>query len=124
MFPDPIVFLNYELKPGLVMKSKKEEEEDGAKFCSLKVPMHHEDKDSIFEWTTGPRYQKKHARLRSNQSTLRNTFMIVNFLNWQSALLKSNVDGEMPFSGSASIWEEIVSWGNSTQKSSVKDCKI
>jgi DNA-directed RNA polymerase subunit L len=29
------------------MKTKKEEEEtDDAKFCSLKVPMHHEDKDS------------------------------------------------------------------------------
>jgi hypothetical protein len=28
------------------MKSKKEEEEDDAKFCSLKVPMDHEDKDS------------------------------------------------------------------------------
>jgi hypothetical protein len=28
------------------MKTKKEEEEaDGAKFCSLKVPMDHEDKD-------------------------------------------------------------------------------
>jgi hypothetical protein len=28
------------------MKSKKEEDEDDAKFCSLKVPMDHEDKDS------------------------------------------------------------------------------
>jgi hypothetical protein len=28
------------------MKSKKEEEEDGAKFCSLKVPMDHKYKDS------------------------------------------------------------------------------
>jgi hypothetical protein len=28
------------------MKSKKEEEEDDAKFCSLKVPMDHEDKES------------------------------------------------------------------------------
>jgi hypothetical protein len=28
------------------MKSKKEEEEYDAKFCSLKVPMDHEDKDS------------------------------------------------------------------------------
>jgi hypothetical protein len=28
------------------MKSKKEEEEYDAKFCSLKVPMDHEDKES------------------------------------------------------------------------------
>jgi hypothetical protein len=28
------------------MKSKKEEEEDDAKFCSLKVPIDHEDKES------------------------------------------------------------------------------
>jgi hypothetical protein len=27
------------------MKLKKEEEEDDAKFCSLKVPMDHEDKE-------------------------------------------------------------------------------
>jgi hypothetical protein len=30
----------------LGMKSKKEEEEDDVKFCSLTVPMDHEDKDS------------------------------------------------------------------------------
>jgi hypothetical protein len=34
------------LKSELGMKSKKEEEKDDAKFCSLKVPMDHEDKDS------------------------------------------------------------------------------
>jgi hypothetical protein len=34
------------LKAELGMKAKKEEEEDDAKFCSLKVPMDHEDKDS------------------------------------------------------------------------------
>jgi hypothetical protein len=39
MFPAPIAFLNYELKAELGMKSKKEEEEDDAKFCALKVPM-------------------------------------------------------------------------------------
>jgi hypothetical protein len=37
MFPDP----------ELGMKSKKEEEDaDDAKFCSLKVPIDHEDKES------------------------------------------------------------------------------
>jgi hypothetical protein len=47
MFPDPIAFLNDELKAELGMKTKKEEEEtDDAKFCSLKFPMDHEDKES------------------------------------------------------------------------------
>jgi hypothetical protein len=46
IFPDPIAFLNNELKAELGMNSKKEEEEDDAKFCSLKVPMDHEDKES------------------------------------------------------------------------------
>jgi hypothetical protein len=47
MFPAPIAFLNDELKAELGMKSKKEEEEtDDAKFCSLKVPIDHEDKES------------------------------------------------------------------------------
>jgi hypothetical protein len=46
MFPAPIAFLNDKLKAELGMKSKKEEEEDDAKFCSLKVPMDHEDKES------------------------------------------------------------------------------
>jgi hypothetical protein len=47
MFPAPIAFLNNKLKAELGMKTKKEEEEtDDAKFCSLKVPMEHEDKES------------------------------------------------------------------------------
>jgi hypothetical protein len=47
MFPAPIAFLNDELKSELGMKSKKEEEEDDAKFCSLKVlTMDREDKES------------------------------------------------------------------------------
>jgi hypothetical protein len=46
MFPTPIAFLNDELKAELGMKMKKEEEEaDDAQFCSLKVPMDHEDKE-------------------------------------------------------------------------------
>jgi hypothetical protein len=44
MFPSPIAFLNDELKAELGMKPKKKE--DCAKFCSLKVPMDHKDKDS------------------------------------------------------------------------------
>jgi hypothetical protein len=46
IFPAPIAFINDELKAELGMKLKKEEEEDDAKFCSLKVPMDHEDKES------------------------------------------------------------------------------
>jgi hypothetical protein len=46
MCPYPIAFLNDELKSELGMKAKKEEEEDNAKFCSLKVSIDHEDKGS------------------------------------------------------------------------------
>jgi hypothetical protein len=47
IFPAPVAFLNDELKAELVMKTNKEEEEaDDAKFCSLKVPIDHEDKES------------------------------------------------------------------------------
>jgi hypothetical protein len=46
MFPAPVAFLNDELKAELGMKSKKEKEEDDVKFCSLQVPMDHEDKES------------------------------------------------------------------------------
>jgi hypothetical protein len=45
MFPAPVAFLNNELKAELRVKSKKEEEEDDEKFCSLQVPMDHEDKE-------------------------------------------------------------------------------
>jgi hypothetical protein len=47
MFPAPISFLNDELKTELGMKSKKEKEDDADdEFCSLKVPIDHEDKES------------------------------------------------------------------------------
>jgi hypothetical protein len=47
MFPAPIYFLNDELKTELGMKSKKEKEDDADdEFCSLKVPIDHEHKDS------------------------------------------------------------------------------
>jgi hypothetical protein len=46
MFPAPIALLKDELKAELGITTKKEEEEDDAKFCSLKVPMDHEDKES------------------------------------------------------------------------------
>jgi hypothetical protein len=45
VFPAPIAFLNDELKAELGMKAKKDEEEDDAEICFLKVPMDHEDKD-------------------------------------------------------------------------------
>jgi hypothetical protein len=47
MFPAPISFLDDELKAELGMNAKKEKEEETSdNFCSLKVPIHHEDKDS------------------------------------------------------------------------------
>jgi hypothetical protein len=46
MFPAPISFLNDELKAELGMKTKKDDEEDDTKFCSLKVPIDPIDKDS------------------------------------------------------------------------------
>jgi hypothetical protein len=48
MFPAPIALLNDKLKAELGMKMKREEEDDadGAKFCSLKVPIDHDDKYS------------------------------------------------------------------------------
>jgi hypothetical protein len=46
MFPAPIAFLNDELKVELGMKTKKDDEEDDTKFCSLKVPIDPTDKDS------------------------------------------------------------------------------
>jgi hypothetical protein len=46
MFPAPIAFLNDELKAELGMKTKKDDEEDDTKFCSLKVPIDPPDKDS------------------------------------------------------------------------------
>jgi hypothetical protein len=46
MFPSPISFLNDELKADLGMKTKKNDEEDDTKLCSLKVPIDPVDKDS------------------------------------------------------------------------------
>jgi hypothetical protein len=43
------------------------------------------------------------AKRRSRQRTLRNKFMIVQFLNWQSVVLTSEVDGEMPMRGRENI---------------------
>jgi hypothetical protein len=64
------------------------------------------------------------ARRRTRQCIPPNKFMIAQFLNWQFVLLTSKVDGEIPTRGRDNIREKIFSWGNSTQKSSVKDCKI
>jgi hypothetical protein len=46
-FPVPISFLDDELKAELGMKAKKEKEEEASDiFCSLKVPIDHDDKES------------------------------------------------------------------------------
>jgi hypothetical protein len=46
MFPAPISFVNDDLKAELGMRTKKEDEEDDTKCCSLKVPVDPADKDS------------------------------------------------------------------------------
>jgi hypothetical protein len=46
MFPAPIAFLNDELKAEPGMRTKKDDEEDDTKCCSLKVPIYPVDKDS------------------------------------------------------------------------------
>jgi hypothetical protein len=46
---------------------------------------------------------KKRARRRSRRCIPPNKFMIAQFLNWQSALLTSKVDGEMPMRGRENI---------------------
>jgi hypothetical protein len=46
MFHAPISFLNDELKAELSMKTKKDDEEDDTKLCSLKVPIDSADEDS------------------------------------------------------------------------------
>jgi hypothetical protein len=47
MFPAPISFLDDELKAELGIKAKKEKEEETSdNFCSLKVPIDHEEKGS------------------------------------------------------------------------------
>jgi hypothetical protein len=47
MFPAPIYFLYDELKAELGMKVKKEKEEETSdKYCLLKVPIDHTDKES------------------------------------------------------------------------------
>jgi hypothetical protein len=47
IFPAPISFLDDELKAELGMKAKKEKEDKTSDaFCSLKVPIYHDDKQS------------------------------------------------------------------------------
>jgi hypothetical protein len=46
MFPEPIQFINDELKAELGMKTKKDGQEDDTTFCSVKVPIDPADKDS------------------------------------------------------------------------------
>jgi hypothetical protein len=81
MFPAPIAFLNNELKAELGMKTKKEEEEtDDAKFCSLKVPMDHEDKESktyavkVKKYDSGTPKEFLKWRLILNEQTKTNGF--------------------------------------------------
>jgi hypothetical protein len=81
MFPAPIAFLHDELKAELGMKTKKEEEDtDDAKFCSLKVPMDHEDKESetyvvkVNKYDSGTPEEFLKWRLVLNEQTKTNGF--------------------------------------------------
>jgi hypothetical protein len=57
MFPAPISFLDDELKAELDMKAKKEKEDEKSDaFCSLKVPIDHDDKESKTYSVTVKRY--------------------------------------------------------------------
>jgi hypothetical protein len=81
MFPAPIAFLNDELKAELGMKTNKEEEDtDYARFCSLKVPMDHEDKESktyivkVKKYDSGTPEEFLKWRLILNEQTKTNGF--------------------------------------------------
>jgi hypothetical protein len=81
MFPATIAFLNDELKAELGMKMKKEQEEtDDAKFCSLKAPMDHEDKESktyvvkVKKYDSGTLEEFLKWRLILNEQTKTNGF--------------------------------------------------
>jgi hypothetical protein len=81
IFPPPVAFLNDELKSELGMKTKKEEEEtDDANFCSLKVPMDYEDKESktyvvkIKKYDSGTPEEFLKWRLIFNEQTKTNGF--------------------------------------------------
>jgi hypothetical protein len=81
MFPAPIAFLSDELKAELGMKTKKEEEEtDDAKFCSLKVQIEHEDKESknyvvkVNKYDSGPLEEFSKWLLILNEQTKTNGY--------------------------------------------------
>jgi hypothetical protein len=179
MFPAPIDFLDDELKAELGMKTKKEEEEDDAKFCSLKVPMDHEDKESktyvvkVKKYDSGTPEEFLKWRLILNEQMKNNGYiasydMVMNLA--QAMLVGHSLEAFLSERRSQeanhrihkakeqtmhtpqqiydcaifelairafdiqSGWRDdferqreymihIFSWENSTQKSSVKDCK-
>jgi hypothetical protein len=96
LFPAPISFLNEELKAELGMKSKKEEEDaDDAKFCSLKVPIYHEDKESktymvkVKKYDSGTSEEFLKWRLTLNEQVKNNGYNsnYDNIMNLEQALL-------------------------------------
>jgi hypothetical protein len=81
MFPAPIYFLNDELKAELGMKSKKEKEDDtDDEFCSLKVPIDQEDKESktymvkVKRYDFGPPEEFLKWRLTLNEQVKNNGY--------------------------------------------------
>jgi hypothetical protein len=96
MFPAPISFLNDELKAELGIKSKKDEEyADDAKFCSLKVPTEHEDKESktcmvkVKKYDSGTPEEFLKWRLTLNEQVKNNGYKTNydNILNLAQAML-------------------------------------
>jgi hypothetical protein len=70
--------------------------------------------------------EAKNKTRKANEQTLHTTQQIYDcaIFGRQSVILTSKVDGEMPMRGRENTRQEIFSWENSTQKSSVKNCKI
>jgi hypothetical protein len=81
MFPAPISFLKDELKAELGMKTKNDKEDDADdEFCSLKVPIDHEDKESktymvkVKKYNSGPPEEFLKWRLILNEQVKNNEY--------------------------------------------------
>jgi hypothetical protein len=81
MFTAPISFLNNKLKTELGMKLKKEKEDDADdEFCSLKVPIDHDDKESktymvkVKKYDYGPPEEFLKWRLTLNEQMKNNGY--------------------------------------------------
>jgi hypothetical protein len=81
---------------------------------------------SLEEFLNEKRSQESKKKVRKIKTLTEHTpsrFMTSPFLSCQFVRLTSKVDGDMPMRGKQSTRGKTSSWGNSTLKSSVKDCK-